>query len=242
MHRCLPTGAIIGPYVLDNTRCISYLTIENRGEIPANLRPLVGDWVFGCDICQDVCPVNRKAAPSDRALWERDSGQNESQTMRGQIPASPGLKSGTRIKRGEGGAFDIETGGQGIYQKAQSSTSRPAGAIETLDLIELLEMSEEDFRDRFRDSPIRRAKRLGLQRNACVALGNRRDPVAIPALRRALVEGEPLVRGHAAWALGSIGAAHTQSALEDGKAKESDGWVLQEITDALSRLMSQESA
>ena len=63
--------------------------------------------------------------------------------------------------------------------------------METLDLIELLEMSEEDFRDRFRGSPIRRAKRLGLQRNACVALGNRRDPMAIPALRRALVAGEP---------------------------------------------------
>ena len=103
-------------------------------------------------------------------------------------------------------------------------------------------MSEEDFRDRFRGSPIRRAKRLGLQRNACVALGNRGDPVAIPALRRALVAGEPLVRGHAAWALGRIGTAHAQSAVEDAKANESDGWVLQEITDALNSLQSQEPA
>ena len=64
--RCIddcPTGAIIAPYVVDNSRCISYLTIENRGAIPREMRPLVQDWVFGCDICQDVCPVNRKAQP-----------------------------------------------------------------------------------------------------------------------------------------------------------------------------------
>ena len=68
--RCIPacpTGAIVAPYAIDNRRCISFLTIELRGAIPRDMRPLVGDWVFGCDICQDVCPVNRKAAGSREA-------------------------------------------------------------------------------------------------------------------------------------------------------------------------------
>ena len=59
-----PTGAIIEPYVLENPRCISHLTIENRGAIPVQFRAAMDDWVFGCDICQDVCPVNRKASPA----------------------------------------------------------------------------------------------------------------------------------------------------------------------------------
>ena len=180
--RCIdacPTGAIIGPYVIDNSKCISHLTIENRGPIPRALRPLMLDWVFGCDICQEVCPVNRKAIPA----------------------TEPAFKN-------------------------------PGAGL--LDLVELLSLSEEEFLLRYRGTPIMRAKRVGLQRNACVALGNHRDPAAIPALRRALIEGQPLVRGHAAWALGQIGGEPAGLALREAAVLETDPEVSAEITDALA--------
>ena len=179
--RCIdacPTGAIVAPYVIDNARCISHLTIENRGAIPRELRPLLGDWIFGCDLCQEVCPVNRKAQPAQEPAFGQAS-------------------------------------------------------LATADLIEILEMSETDFRERFRGTPILRAKRIGLQRNACVALGNGKNPAAVPALDRALQQGEPLVRGHAAWALGQIGGPAALAALERAAESETDGEVLAEIRAAL---------
>lgn len=175
-----PTGAIVAPGVIHNDRCISYLTIELRGPIPRDLRPLVGDWIFGCDVCQDVCPVNRKAATA----------------------APP--------------AFSPE---QGIG-------SRP-------DLLPLLDLGEEEFRQRFRHTPILRAKRRGLLRNVCVALGNLGDPTAVPALRRALDDPEPLVRGHAAWALGRLGTVEARDALRHRQEIEGDPWVREEIALAL---------
>jgi epoxyqueuosine reductase len=179
--RCIeacPTGAIVAPYVIDNMRCISYLTIENRGPIPRELRPQMLDWVFGCDICQEVCPVNHKATPT----------------------AEPG------------------------FQK---------GELGSLDLIELLELSEEEFQQRFQGTPIMRAKRAGLKRNACVALGNRKDTAALPTLGRALLEEEPLVRGHAAWALGQIGGEQARLTLEQAALQEKDPEVLSEIAEAV---------
>ena len=123
-----PTGAIVAPYVIDNKRCISYLTIELRESIPRELRPLVGDWIFGCDICQDVCPVNRKAIGSLEPAFQQ-----------------------------------------------RHDFAAPA-------LMPLLELDQSAFSERFRHSPIKRAKLAGLQRNVCVALGNIGDPVAIPSL------------------------------------------------------------
>ncbi|MDQ3929700.1 MAG: tRNA epoxyqueuosine(34) reductase QueG, partial [Chloroflexota bacterium] len=82
--RCMPacpTGALIAPGVLDNNRCISYLTIEHKGVIPADLRPLMGDWVFGCDICQDVCPVNRKAQPGNHSEFSPEQGIGPSPSL-----------------------------------------------------------------------------------------------------------------------------------------------------------------
>ena len=183
--RCIdacPTGAIVAPYVIDNTKCISYLTIELRGAIPREMRALVGDWVFGCDICQDVCPVNRKAAL--------------------------GLESAFRQRH---------------------DFAAPA-------LLPLLELDEEAFRERFRNSPIKRAKRVGLQRNVCVALGNIGDPAAVPALANALVGPDAIVRLHAAWALGRIGGPRAADALRSALDREDDSSVREEIELALAEM------
>lgn len=153
-QRCLdvcPTGALVAPGVLDNARCISFQTIEQRGRIPRALRPLLGRWIFGCDDCQEVCPVNRRALPARLA----------------------GLRG-----------FD------------------PDHAYPPL--LTLLAMDGTVFRQRFRGTPVLRAKYWGLQRNACVALGNAGDPAAIPELARVLLDpaAHPIVREHAAWGLG----------------------------------------
>ena len=177
-HACIdvcPTGAIVAPYVVDNNRCISFLTIELRGPIPRELRPLMGGWIFGCDLCQDVCPVNVQAQPVYHAEF----------SFRG-----------------------------------------------TLDVAGLLELSEDDFRERFRRSPIKRAKRRGLLRNVCVALGNSGDRCALRPLTEALLrDPEPLVRGHAAWALGRLGARET---LVAARQLETDPYVQEEIDFALT--------
>jgi epoxyqueuosine reductase len=181
--RCLvacPTDAFAGDHMLDARRCISYLTIELRGPIPRELRPLMGNWVFGCDVCQEVCPYNRAAPPA----------------------TIPGLQA------------DIENG--------------------ALPLGELLALDEAGFRERFRGTPMIRARRRGLVRNACVAAGNSGDQALARPLVPLLEDAEPLVRGHAAWALGRLGGEEAISALRETLAGEADEWVREEIRDALS--------
>jgi epoxyqueuosine reductase len=177
-----PTGAIVAPYVIDGRRCISFLTIELRGPIPRELRPLVGDWVFGCDICQDVCPVNRKV----------------------QLSLEPAFRQ-------------------------RHDFAAPQ-------LIPLLDLDDVGFRERFRNSPIKRAKRVGLQRNVCVALGNIGDPAAVPALSEALSGSDALVRMHAAWALGRIGGTRAEEALRSALAGEREPEVVEEIETALAEV------
>ena len=184
--RCIdacPTGAILEPYVLDARRCISYLTIELREGIPTQYRAQMGPWIFGCDICQDVCPWNRK-----RGLSEA------------------------------GSASDLQ------------------GTRPDPDLEELLLMDQPTFSQRFRGSPIKRAKRRGLLRNAAVALGNVGDARQVAALVRALEDPEPLVRGHAAWALGRIGGSRARRALADALTVEPDEVVCQEIRAASGQI------
>ena len=199
-RRCLvacPTHAFAGPYVLDSRRCISYLTIELRGPIPRELRPLMGNWVFGCDVCQEACPYNRDAPPAASPAW------------------------------------------------------RPQRSLAAPPLLDLLALDEQGFRARYRGTPVLRAKRRGLVRNACVAAGNcsawrydaaeqgeSRDAAgahaAVQALARLLADPEPLVRGHAAWALGSLGGPLAQGALRGALAGEVDPWVREELQVALS--------
>lgn len=147
--RCLdacPTNAFIDAYKLDASKCISYLTIEKRGEIPEDLRDRMGRHVFGCDICQDVCPWNREAA----------------------ITAKPEFQ--------------------------------PRENLANPDLEWLATISENDFRLAFRGSPIKRAKRSGIRRNAVVAMGNSGDPKFLPILSDLEHDPDSVVAHHAVWA------------------------------------------
>lgn len=216
LHAC-PTGALPAPYVLDNRRCISYLTIELRGSIPLELRPLMGNLIFGCDICQEVCPVNQVV---EKRLGLRPVERTQESAGEALADRAVGLeKQRPRI----------------WLKKRDEFRPRPqiGGAPE---LIPLLSLSEEEFRARFRHTPIWRAKRRGLLRNVCVALGNLGDQRAVPALIQALNDTEALVRGHAAWALGRIGGEAARQALLARLEQEEDTEVRQEIHYALSML------
>ena len=199
-----PTGALT-PYALDNCRCISYLTIECRGPIPRELRPLVGTWVFGCDICQEVCPVNKRA--QDSLVLRRVQGERE----RTDEPLTVSVSNG----------------------------ASPAVDRALPELLPLLALTEEGFAARFRGTAVTRAKRRGLARNVCVALGNIGDPAATPMLARALrQDSETLVRGHAAWALGRIGGPDAANALRVALAGEADAGVREEIEAALGGMVA----
>lgn len=160
-RRCIdacPTQALVptqqpeGPdYALDSRRCISYLTIELRGEIPSDLRTAIGDHLFGCDICQDVCPWNSK---SPQALEPE-------------------------------------------YQPRHAFPDLEASAA----------LTAEGFRERYRGSPVWRAKHEGFLRNVAVAMGNSGDSRYIPALRTLAEQAGPLVAEHAEWALSRLSSS-----------------------------------
>jgi epoxyqueuosine reductase len=177
--RCLagcPTNALEDGYAMDPRRCLSYLTIEHRGPIPPLLRPALDNWIFGCDVCQEVCPWNREAD---------DSGRSE--------------------------------------------VLAPA-------LVPLLALDADGFRARFRGTAVTRTKRRGLLRNVAVALGNSRNPAAVPALAAALSDPEPLVRSHAAWGLGQLRGRVARDALDTARHSEPQVPVRIEIESALEGL------
>ena len=180
--RCIeacPTDAIIEPNLLDSRLCISYLTIELKESIPKALRPKIGNLIFGCDICQEVCPWNSKAVPTDEPAFQPRDGNL------------------------------------------------------TPKLLSLIGMTQQEFSRRFKGSPIKRTKRRGFLRNVLVAIGNWGEPRAVPALKDALADHEPLVRSHAAWALGKIGGDTVKQILQTRLAAETEQEVITEIQDAL---------
>jgi epoxyqueuosine reductase len=147
--RCIevcPTDALIAPYQLDSNLCISYLTIEKRGAIPEEMRAGMGRHVFGCDICQDVCPWNRKAPISVAPEFQPREGL-----------VNPALEW-------------------------------------------LATIGEEEFREAFRGSPIRRAKRSGVRRNAAIAMGNSGERKFVPRLRELEADEDKAVAESATWA------------------------------------------
>lgn len=182
-----PTGAFVDAHVLDARRCISYLTIETRGPIPRELRSLIGTRVFGCDVCQEVCPFNAAAEGKPSAL---------------ELAPKPHL-------------------------------SAP-------DLLELLDLGSARYRQFVKGTALRRTHRAQLARNAAIALGNVRDPRAVVPLARAVAaHTSPLVRGHAAWALGEIGEPARELAapsLGCARDHDADPFVREEAQLALARL------
>jgi epoxyqueuosine reductase len=162
-RRCIeacPTDCILPNRTIDATHCISYLTIELKDDIPTELREKVGSWVFGCDVCQMVCPWNRFADEGDPSF-----GDNPSTSLR----------------------------------RLDSLTQE-------------LTVSKQEFNQRFKQSPIKRARRRGYLRNVAVVLGNTGDRLALPVLQNVLNDEEPMIREHAQWAIDRIkhrlGATH----------------------------------
>lgn len=181
-RRCLdacPTGALVAPHQIDARRCISYLTIEARGVAAAELRVTSGDWVFGCDVCQEVCPWNRKALHGTSACLEPVPHRN------------------------------------------------PA------DLLAWFEGGGEWLDEAMADSPLGRARRAGLLRNAAIALGNRPHSPALPALIAALADDDPTVRASVAWALGRYEQPAARAALVARFEIETDAVAREELAAAL---------
>ena len=163
-RQCLdacPTGAFVEPYALDARRCISYLTIELRGSVPEEFREAIGNNVYGCDICQEVCPYNRKAPVTTLTDFEPRSW------AKAEVRAewSPqGLKPKLELASMSELKLRPPKEGTNIHAEKESLLGPR--------LEWLAGMSEEEFREKFRGSAMKRAKWRGLVRNACIALGN----------------------------------------------------------------------
>ncbi len=244
-----PTRALVEPYVMDASRCIAYLNIELKGSIPEEFRPAIGRNVFGCDICQDVCPWNtrsqesgvrsqheksplpvvssqlqatgdqRLAVGEQRRRMAATTTRPEFQPLRiGLEEQSVALRSGTTDK----GPSTLDTRartpavGPQSPRNGQLATDNGLRSAERVSNFEfrfslfnppldaLASLTEEDFRRLFAHSPLKRVKYRGWLRNLCVVMGNSGDRRFVPWLERAAEHADPIVREHAAWALGRL--------------------------------------
>jgi epoxyqueuosine reductase QueG len=236
-----PTEALIEPYVMDASRCISYFTIEMKGPIPEQFRAKMDANIFGCDICQDVCPWNasRPLSVASRqpsvASYPQASSQQEQPSDRpyiahlattkfpqfhpmivpiratlehGGVPKPPTTDHGRQTT--DHGQRTTDHGRRTTDDGQRTTDNRQRTADITsfslfnppLDLLALI--GEDDFRRIFATSPIKRAKFGGWLRNLCVAMGNSGDERFAPWLGQAAQHPDPIVREHAAWALGRL--------------------------------------
>jgi epoxyqueuosine reductase len=215
--------------------------------LPLDPDPPTGANCGRCEVCLHACPTKAFVAPG--VLDNRRCISYLTIELRGAIPLELRPLIGNHIF-----GCDICQEVCPVNQRVEArlrAAGRLSGAREPLAfrprvgigsspaLIELLALDDQGFRARFRHSPIKRAKRRGLLRNVCVALGNSGDAAAVPALARALGDHEPLVRRHAAWALGRLGGAHAREALEAARAREQEPEVRAEIACALDELSHQ---
>ena len=184
-----PTGALYEPLKMDPRRCIAYNSYSAPGSwfggtqavLPPDIREHMGTWVYGCDICQEVCPRNQPR-------------------LKAKLPPNPYLEH-------IAADFQLER----LVNISDEHFSRLSVLLNYVD------------------------NKRYLQRNAAVALGNEGDPGTVPALAQAMESTDEPLRGHAAWALGKIGAARARNTLESHLARETSEYVRGEISAALAR-------
>jgi epoxyqueuosine reductase len=214
-----PTGALVEPYVMDASRCISYFTIELKGSIPEQFRPKIGANVFGCDICQDVCPWNSRASRQLSVVSRQSSvvsGQPSALSSQQAPPQQPRSSFGRLVRHPATTTVPqfhpmivepihptIADGGtpeQLTTDNRRLTTDTAGFSLFNPPLDVLASISGDDFRRIFAHSPIKRAKYRGWLRNLCVAMGNSGDGRFVPWLEWAAQHCDPIVREHAAWA------------------------------------------
>lgn len=180
-----PTQAFPEPFVLNATRCISYLTIEHSGCIEPTLADKIQGWAFGCDICQEVCPWNRRSLTTEDSQW------------------------------------------------------LPQVSLQPLDIPRVLRMTEQDFKQEYRRTPLWRSGRVGMIRNAILVAGWQRLDQALPLLIELLQCDNQVLRATSAWAIGKIGGQTSLKALQSSMVLEADVEVRQTISASIVELQGQ---